>query len=452
MEAPVRFCFVTAVALFSFGLSGCAHYQAAPLHLAPPLQPNLSALQNREPDGQVVPLSGPLTLQNVGALAVLNDPDLTAARAQRGIAQASLLAAGLPPDPTLTGGFGAFISGPGIMPSISGALSQDISALITYHVERKAAKAGLAQVDAGILWQEWQVASQAEQLCITLEGDRQTLASLRADRQILSEINTQTAKQVASGNLTIAASSTAQAALAVVDTALNTEAQTSQQDRNQLDALLGLQPGVDIEISFTAPAAIDAAVAARAIASLPQRRPDLIALRYGYAQADAKLRAAILMQFLPISIGPAAGRDTSGIYTVGPQVTLTLPLFNRNRPAIAMTTATRSQLAAQFRASLATATGGAAALLQRADLLRQESIVADQQAAIAAQNAAAARHAFEIGALDALAAANLQTAAGDRAREAITLRTQYLTAEISLATMLGLGLPPMATPALEAMP
>ena len=364
MEAPIRFCFVTVVALFSFGLSGCARYQAAPLSLAPPLQPDLSALQHREPDGQGAPLSGPLTLQNVGALAVLNDPDLTATRAQRGMAQASLLAAGLPPDPTLTGGFGAFISGPGIMPSISGALSQDISALITYRVERKAAKAGLAQVDAGILWQEWQVASQAEQLSITLEGDRQTLDSLRADRQILSEINTQTAQQVASGNLTIAASSTAQAALAVVDTALNTATQTSQQDRNQLDALLGLQPGVDIETSFTAPAAIDAAVVARAIASLPQRRPDLIALRYGYAQADAKLRAAILMQFLPISVGPAGGRDTSGVYTVGPQVTLTLPLFNRNRPAIAMTTATRTQLAAQFRASLAIATGrgrGAAA-------------------------------------------------------------------------------------------
>jgi outer membrane protein TolC len=440
-----------AVALIS-SLGGCARYHAAPLSLAPSLQSDLSALQNREPDGQVVPLSGPLTLQNVGTLAVLNDPDLIAARAQRGIAQATLLAAGLPPDPTLTGGFGAFISGPGIMPSISGAMSQDITALITYRVERKAAKAGLAQVDAGILWQEWQVASQAEQLCVTIAGDRQTIASLRANRQILSEIDTQTAQQVASGNLTIAASSTAQAALAMVDTALNTAALTLEQDRNQLDALLGLQPGVDIETSITAPLAIDATVAARAIASLPRRRPDLIALRYGYAQADAKLRAAILMQFLPISVGPAGGRDTSGVFSVGPQVTLTLPLFNRNRPAIAMTTATRAQLAAQFRASFATATGGGAALLRRATLLRQESVVADQQAAIAAHTAAAARHAFAIGALDALAAANLETAAGDREREAVTLRTQYITAEISLATMLGLGLPPMATPDLEPIP
>src|ERR1700692_840167 len=171
MKALARCHFTMAVALIS-SLGGCARYHAAPLSLAPPLQPDLTALQNREPDGQVVPLSGPLTLQNVGTLAVLNDPDLIAARAQRGIAQATLLAAGLPPDPTLTGGFGAFISGPGIMPSISGAMSQDITALITYRVERKAAKAGLAQVDAGILWQEWQVASQAEQLSVTLEGDR----------------------------------------------------------------------------------------------------------------------------------------------------------------------------------------------------------------------------------------------------------------------------------------
>jgi hypothetical protein len=57
MAAPIRFYLVAAVALFSFGLSGCARYHAAPLSLAPPLQSDLSALQNREPDGQVVPLS-----------------------------------------------------------------------------------------------------------------------------------------------------------------------------------------------------------------------------------------------------------------------------------------------------------------------------------------------------------------------------------------------------------
>jgi hypothetical protein len=68
MAAPIRFYLVAAVALFylvaavalfSLGLSGGARYHAAPLSLARPLQSNLSALQNREPDGQVVPLSGP---------------------------------------------------------------------------------------------------------------------------------------------------------------------------------------------------------------------------------------------------------------------------------------------------------------------------------------------------------------------------------------------------------
>jgi outer membrane protein TolC len=180
-----------------------------------------------------------------------------------------------------------------------------------------------------------------------------------------------------------------------------------------------------------------------AIATLAQRRPDLIALRYGYAQADAKLRAAILSQFLPISLGATGGRDTSGVYAVGPQITLTLPLFNRNRGAIAIASATRGQLAAQYRASLASAAGGARALRASIALLQTQEEAADSEAARAAATAIAARQAFDAGQISASAFASLQSAAGERARTAISLRGQFQTAEISLATLLGLGLPPL---------
>ncbi len=443
---------VFRVILAFAALAGCARYQPAPLDLGVPLQPSLMSLRHQLPNGQTLPLAQPLSLQTVAALAVLNDPALRAARTQRGLAQAVLLAAGLPPDPTISGGFGALLSGPGSMPAISGALSEDLSALVTYRVERQAAKAGLAQVDADILWQEWQVASQAEQLCLSIAADRQTVASLRADHQALTAVDDATRRQVAAGDLTIGAAATSMAALAATDTALDAAMQTLGQDRDQLDALLGLHPGVDIALAPGAIAPVSQDVAQRAIASLPQRRPDLIALRFGYAQADAKLRSAILMQFLPISIGPAASRDTSGIWSLGPQLSLTLPLFNRNRGGIATARATRAQLAAQFQASLANAAGGAEALLNRAALLQGESRTADASAATAATIAAQAGRAFANGSLDALAEANLQVAAGDREREAIALRMQYQTAELSLATLLGLGLPPAAIPVLDGAP
>jgi outer membrane protein TolC len=440
-------------AFFCLTLAGCAAYHAAPLSLASPLKTSLAALNASPPDGAAIPIRAPLTAQNIAALAVLNDPDLIAARAQHGVGQAELLTAGLLPDPSVTAGFAALISGPADVPALSGGLAQDISALITYPVTVRAAKAGLAQVDAGLLWQEWQVAGQAEALCIAIGADGEILATLQADAAALARVDRATQAQIAAKNLTISAGSASLAALAATQTALNAAIQTRDGDANQLDALLGLAPGIAIPIILPASLApIPPALADRAIATLAERRPDLIALRYGYTQANAALRAAILAQFLPISLGADGGRDTTNVWSAGPQLTLNLPLFNRNRGAIATAAASRAQLAAQFSASLAAATGGAKALLARSKILQAQSLAADAAAANAAQIAAQAQTAYATGALDALTEINLQTAAADRKREAITLRQQRLTAILSLQTMLGIGLPPLLQPALDPAP
>ena len=430
------------------GLAGCAVYHPAPLDLHDPLRASVAGLRNRLPDGGTVPLNGALSLPDVAALAVLNDPDLAAARAQRAVGEADLLSAGLLPDPSVSAGFAALLSGPGSIPALAGGVSEDISALVTYRVNLRAAKAGLAQVNAQILWQEWQVASQAEQLCIVLDGDGRSVATLRADQKALAGVNTATQAQVAANNMSVAAESVSMADLAAVATALNTAVQTRDQDRDQLDALLGLQPGTNVTVALSPVRPLDPAVVEKEISTLAERRPDLIALRFGYEQADAKLRGAILSQFLPVSIGVNAARDTSDVWSAGPQVSLSLPLFNRNRGAIAQARATRAQLAAQFRASLASADAGARALLTRIGLLQQESAAADTQAAAAVKIAAQARAAFASGALDASSAAGLQSAATSREREAIALRVQLLTARLSLETLLGAGLPVVAqTPA-----
>lgn len=424
-------------------LAACAAYHPAPLITVPPLQDRLSAVRHVLSDGRAIALTGRLSLTNVAALAVLNDPDLVAARARHDVAAAELLSAGLPPDPTISGGFGALVGGPGSMSSLSAGFMEDVGALITYKPNKQAARAGLAQIDAGVLWQEWQVAAQAETLAVTLETDQATIASLRQDASVLGAVDAEIQRQIVQSNQTLADGALSQAALAMVQAALDTEEQGAAHDRDLLDALLGLQPDTSVPLAPPDMAPLAPGVLTPAIATLAQRRPDLIALRYGYAQADAKLRAAILSQFLPISLGATGGRDTSGVYAVGPQITLTLPLFNRNRGAIAIASATRGQLAAQYRASLASAAGGARALRASIALLQTQEEAADSEAARAAATEIAARQAFDAGQISASAFASLQSAAGERARTAISLRGQFQTAEISLATLLGLGLPPL---------
>ncbi|MDE8348882.1 MAG: TolC family protein [Acidocella sp.] len=441
-----------AGALCWAGLSGCSGYQPAPLSFNFPLKSSAYMLKHTLPDGTKLSLTAPVSLTTLGALAILNNPDLIAVRAQHGIAQAELFTAGLLPDPTISGGFAALVSGPGSIPAISGALSEDISALITYSVNRRAAKAGLAQVDAQILWQEWQTAGQAEALSIAINAGDQTIASLRADQLTLSNINRATTAQLASHNLTIAAASASASALAANQMALNSAIQTREDTQDQLDALLGLQPGIALPVTLPMLPALQPAAAEHIIKTLPEHRPDLIALRYGYAQADDKLRAAILAQFLPISLGGSAGRDTSNVWSAGPQLSLTLPLFNRNRGGIASAKATRQQLAAQFQASLAAAEGGAEALLAKIPHLAAESTAATAAAASARDMAKQSNAAFNNGTLDAVSAANLTTAASERAREAITLSAQLMTARLALDTLLGAGLPAANLSDLEAMP
>ena len=417
-----------AIMLALAALSGCATYHPAPL---------------ADTAMAAAPLPGTqaLTLAQLGALAVQRDPELTAARAQAGIAQAELLTAGTPPDPSLSIGVEALLGGPASMSSIAGSLVEDVSSLLTRSATVNAAKAHLLQVNAGILWQEWQTAAQAEQLGVALSGEAAQLASLRQDAHGLAALAQEVQAQITAGNLTQQDASAAQTALATLRTALDGEEQAQARDEAQLDALLALPPGTPVRLAPPDVAVIPAARARQALATLAQRRPDLMALRYGYTEADEKLRAAIRSQFLPISLGAQGGRDTSGVISAGPQVMLSLPLFNRNRPAIAAADATRSALRAQYAASLASAQSDAEALGQSIALLQRQSAQADQAAAQADAIAADARHAFAAGGLDARVETDLTTAAGERARAAILLRTQLQTAELSLAALLGFGLP-----------
>ncbi|MBB5373088.1 TolC family protein [Acidocella aromatica] len=436
--------FALSILVLCASLTACATYRPSPLPASPPLRETLAQLRHNLPDGGEISTAGPLALRDVAALAVLNDPDLIAARAQHDVSSAELLSAGLPPDPAINAGFAALLGGPASMSSISAGFMQDVGALITYRANRAAAKAGLAQVDAGILWQEWQVASQSEQLAVTLAADAAATASLHADVTVLADVNNATQTQIVQHNLTLNDAAASMAALAVAQSALNAAQQTEAHDRDQLDALLGLEPGTEIPLALpeATPPVPDAI--APALATLPQRRPDLIALRYGYAQADARLRAAILSQFLPVSVGASYGRDTSGVLSAGPQMSLTLPLFNRNRGGIAAAQATRAALSAQYAAALANAEGGARALYANILLLGSQAEIARHQADQAAVMAQSARTAFAEGQISATALANLQSTAGERERAAIGLDAQLQSSEISLATLLGLGLPPLA--------
>jgi outer membrane protein TolC len=102
--------------------------------------------------------------------------------------------------------------------------------------------------------------------------------------------------------------------------------------RHQLNALLGLAPDATVPLAdqIDLPPFDPAAIRA-SLASLPDRRPDLLALRMGYGQADEQVRQAILSQFPDLVLGGAVSSDNSRVINGGPNATVGLPIFDRRQ-------------------------------------------------------------------------------------------------------------------------
>jgi len=425
-------------------LSGCASYRAEPLSERPGLAPSVAALDRARPDGLPIPADKPLTPAEVAVLAVLNSPDLRAVRAQRGVAQAQVIQAGLLPDPTLSGNYSVFLAGPGVANAIGATLTGDIAALVTLSARRRAARQAALQVDAGLIWQEWQTISRAQMLVVDIVQQGRLLTSLRRTLDLLRRRASLSAQGVARGDVTLQTLAPDVAAVNALQTQYDTSELAQEQRWQSLDALLGLEPHVRPPLARTTRIApIKPSEAAQLLATLPQRRPDLIALQLGYQAQEARLRAAVLGQFPALTLGPTYGNDTSRVQTLGPSISLTLPLFNRNRGAVAIEQASRQLLREEYAARLAAAVGGTRALLANLALLERQLAAARTGFGQAEMLAAGAERALRANLLDELSYVQLVTARLEKERQVVGLLQQVLDNQIALATLLGAGLPPV---------
>ncbi len=425
-------------------LAGCATDQARPLPIQPTLSSSVEQLDRSRPGTEPIPGNQPLSVAEIGLLAVQNSPDLKALRAQIGVAQAQVTQAGLLPDPVLSGSYNVLLAGPAFANAIGATLTGDITSLITLSARRRAASKAAQQVDANIVWQEWQTISRAQTLTIDLVQQARLLDSLRQTLGLLQQRAATTRLGVAQGNATLQMLAPDVVAVISLQTQLDAVVLAQEQRWQSLDALLGLEPQVRplLETQLSVPA-IWNAEAAELLESLPMRRPDLIALQLGYASQEASLRAAVLGQFPALTLGPNYGSDTSRVQSAGPAISVALPIFNRNRGAIAIQRATREQLRVEYEARLATATAGVHALLTNLALQVDQLAAAKAGLGPAQRLAADAETALRAGLIDELTYVQLVVARLEKERQVIGLEQQVLDERTALATLLGAGLPPV---------
>lgn len=437
-----RFAWAVLASLGSL-LSGCAIYHSEPLPTVPDLArfPPLTVpaasfgLPGLRP-APFDPARG-LSETNIITLAVADDPQLKAERLRAGVARAQLLEAGLLPDPQLSGG----MSWSAVRTGYDATLAQDIQALITRGAARRAAAAHGRQVSLEILWREWQVAERARELYIRIEALHALRGVLDERRSLLGRLYRRGEASLERGDVSAADVTADFDAWRAAAADWRTFELEDNQARHALNELLGLEPGVRLRLrggeAMQRPPS--AAEYRAALAALPQRRPDLLALQAGYRSQEEKLREAILAQFPLVSAGVEKARSAEeGVQTFGFNVTLALPVFDRNRGPIAIGRASRTYLRQSYLAGLDGAESQADQIRSASQIMRRQLGQLEARLPGLERTAAAAKASLARGELGLAAYAREESNFLAAEAEVIRLRASLRQAQSALGLLLAL--------------
>ncbi len=434
----------------TLALGGCASYQPNPLPEHASLAQGWTRItveRARMPLPELAAhafnANGRLDMDDIAMLAVVNNPDLRLARDDAGVAHAQAFAAGLLPDPqiALTRDF-PHPAPAGTTSAFNLNLSEDINALIRHQRDSEAAREDTRKADLNLLWQEWQVVARARSLYVKLVYEQRLMGVLGDNRALFDERYRRTQAALERGLLTLDAVTPHLTALQDVERQIRDLERQLNADRHDLNALLGLAPEVALPLDGTAELPpLDEAQVLAVLPQLPRRRPDLIALQHGWRAEDQRLRAAIIGQFPTFTVGFTRARDTSGTYTTGFGIALSLPIFNRNRGNIAIEEATRQRLHDEYQTRLNAAHGDVHRILAEQRINARQ--LGDVERALRDLSQAAARWdlAFRARQIDALVYAGLQSALLAKRIERINLEQSMLMQRVALQTLVGGELP-----------
>ncbi len=344
-----------------------------------------------------------LDVTEVAMLAVAADPQLKVQRDAAGVAHAQAYAAGLLPDPQLNyeHDHPAANSPPGTTTSYTASLAMDLGNLVTRSARVKSAQAGARAVDLNLLWSEWQVIAQARTLFDRVYFLREKVARLERERAALAPVQSAITRALHAGDLTYAMAGAGLNAASDANNQLGDAERQLDLAEHDLHDLLGLDASVPLHLTG-GPFSVTPNLGRvqRALADMPRRRPDLLALQAGYRAQDEKLRAAILAQFPAITVGFVKARDNGNISSTGFSIGLSLPLFDGNRGNIAIERATRQQLHDDYSARLVTDRNDVQRLLADLQSDRRQRVRLVTHAAELARARKAARTNYAAGRLD----------------------------------------------------
>lgn len=432
--------------LIALCLGGCTRYQAQPLEeqrildelRSVTLASGMASATARGTATAFDPADG-LSETEASSLALALNPDLRARRAEKGLGEAQLLAAGLYPDPEIDATWIARSDGP----LLEGSLLQALPLAGERGIRREKARLRLEETDLEIAWDEWKLVQEVRLAFTDAVASEALVSAQRRGLELRQKV-----LDVMQARQDLGAASLMELDLPVLDVARQRQqvlSAESQGDlaRQHLNRLLGLGPRVSYDLQD---GGLDGEE--RPLPSNLERmeevaiakRPDLAATRLAYEQAERDLQLAARGQYPRLRIGPSYNKEESND-GLGIGAGVEIPLWNRNRGEIAEKLAQRAKLGEVFRARIAALRAELAGALAQAErLARQLKDYREEVRPRLERSVSLVEETLKAGKADPVALLLIQDRLLEARREDLVLRADCRRALIRLEEALGTDL------------
>jgi cobalt-zinc-cadmium efflux system outer membrane protein len=291
--------------------------------------------------------------QTLTLAAFYYNPDLDLARAKAGVARAGVITAGEHPNPTLS-------FAPGRNTTTSGASPWIITSALDFPIETankrgyRLAKArhDAQSAQANILSTAWDVRTRLLRTLLDQIGSTRTVEILKRQQSSQEEIVRLLELQLRQPNAGITAQQVTQARITLRGTRL--AVLEAERQRVEAQAHLAQAVGIPLAALRDIPVAFDLSTELpNAMASDEARRQalltraDVLGALADYEATQNTLQLEIAKQYPDINLGPGYEYDQGdNKWSLG--LSLTLPILNQNRGAIAEAQAKRTEAAIHF--------------------------------------------------------------------------------------------------------
>ncbi len=385
---------------------------------------------------QIIDFRSGIGPDEAATIALYSNPALRSIRDRRGLAAAQLTQAGILPNPVVSYARD-FVTGGntvGTTTAYTFSAGWEFSALIPFLPKQTAAKKNLRSVNARVA--VYRVLALDAQVARAREANRGLQESTGAMREALDK-HEKTVLDLS------AVESASQDSLA---TMLGLE-QEFERQRLGLNKALGVEPDMNVRLraGLALPTHVAVANEHDLLANVESRRLDLLGLRQGYESQDATVRAAILAQFPKMSAAFVRASDTTDVHTSGFNISVDVPIFDRNQGVIATERATRQRLKDEYDQRVFEARSDLAVAIADIRSLDRQVAAAQEALPVFERLVSSAETAREQGNADVLSYYTARGTLLQKRIQLIKLQQQLLEANTTLEIASGRYLPSNAS-------